>query len=183
MALCILTVRKVLNKMDIEKKFAKLSLITDVLSAVLLYVIHAVLIVVLLLFDTAIPPVVIYLVICAIITLISSSTLKDSKIAAVVLSPICAPFTLSRRLRPYTWVFVSNSFGIEKLAKSDLIKIRETLAVYGKYRAGLSSKDQLIVEDRKLKDGLVLGCRTYGETFDLYDHVLDKLGEKDPYAK
>lgn len=156
-----------------EQKFAKASLLTDVLSLVALYIVHVVLIIIAALIGEI--AIGIYAVICAIIALTTKTDRSDidNWIVRALLSPIMMPFFLSRRIRPYSWIFATNML-IPKMNDAEVKQAYDRLSSIDRQVKQLHNDPQW--EDRDfdflgIKDEMVWGCRTWGEAETMFEHI------------
>lgn len=160
-----------------EKKFTKASLLTDVLSLVALYVIHVIMIsVAAMIGEIAIG---VYVVIGAIIALATKTDRSDidNWIARALLSPIMMPFFLSRRIRPYTWIFATNML-IPKMNDEEVRQAYDRLSSIDRQVTQLRNDPQWKDRDFDflgIKDEMVWGCRTWGEAETLFEHIEEEI--------
>ena len=156
-----------------EQKFAKASLLTDVLSLVALYIVHVVLIIIAALIGEI--AIGIYAVICVIIALTTKTDRSDidNWIARALLSPIMMPFFLSRRIRPYSWIFATNML-IPKMNDAEVKQAYDRLSSIDRQVKQLHNDPQWKDRDFDflgIKDEMVWGCRTWGEAETLFEHI------------
>ena len=163
-----------------HKKFATASLLTDVGSKVILYIIYALLF--LLADKIGAVGLVVFVAVGAVIGLATKTdrSMIENTVARAVLGVVAAPAFLSARLRPYTWTFVSTIL-LQSLKVEELEELYNTLAPISEQAERLHADPKWKDRDfdfLEIKDEVVFGCHTWGEAEDLFENGDSALSEK-----